>query len=301
MSLEFDNEFDNLDNLENIEKELSSDELESISLYLKEIVQFPALTKDDEIEIAKKIEAGDKTAKDFMIKCNLKLVVSIAKKYNNRGLPLIDLIEEGNIGLIKAVEKFDYRKGFKFSTYATWWIRQAIERAIVNQSKMVRIPVHMNENINKVKKATEKLRKKLKREPTLLELSTECKMSLLAIQKTLDAMFQDTSIDNTLSEDDTSTLHDIIPMDEEKSDPFKKVLIEKNRELILNWIECLTPIEKELITRRFGLHGGDAETLETIGKRLGITRERVRQIEKRILSKLRNHLKTKNINLEELL
>lgn len=298
MDFELDKEFENIEEITN---DVPIDDLESITIYLNEIIKYPTLSKEEEIELSKRIEQGDEEAKNLMINCNLKLVVSIAKKYNNRGLQLIDLINEGNIGLIKAVEKFDYRKGFKFSTYATWWIRQAIERALVNQTKMVRIPVHMNENINKVKKATEKLRRKLKREPTLFELSTECNMSLLTIQKTIDAMQQNISIDGTINEDDNSTLHDILPDPESKADPFKKIVQEKNRELIMNWIECLNENEKELIIKRFGLDGKEPETLDKIGKRLGVTRERVRQIEKRILTKLRNHLKTKNIKLEELL
>ncbi|MGA1861910.1 sigma-70 family RNA polymerase sigma factor [Deferribacter thermophilus] len=301
MDLDFEFEKDDELELDDIKDSVSSDDLESLSIYLSEISKYPTLTKEEEIELAKKIESGDEEAKKLMINCNLKLVVSIAKKYNNRGLPLIDLINEGNIGLIKAVEKFDYKKGFKFSTYATWWIRQAMERAIVNQTNMIRIPVHMNENIIKVKKASEKLRRKLKREPTLFELATECGMSLLTIQKAIDAMQQNISIDNSINEDDTSTLHDILPEPDNKYDPFKKVLQQKNKELIMSWIECLNETEKKLIIRRYGLDGSEPETLECIGKRLGVTRERVRQIEKRILTKLKNHLKTKKINLEELL
>lgn len=278
-----------------------SEDLEVFKIYLNEISRYPVLSREAEVELAKGIETGDNESKETMIKCNLRLVVSIAKKYINRGMTLVDLVEEGNIGLLKAVEKFDYTKGFKFSTYATWWIRQAIERAIINQCRMVRIPVHMSENISKVLKIQTDLQQKLGREPTILEISTVAKMSLSALKKVFDAIKQDTSLDMPIGGDEGSTLHEFIADDEKYLDPYLKIESESKKGTILKWLDFLSDSEKEIIIRRYGFNGNDPETLETIGADLGITRERVRQIEKRVLGKLRNLLKTKNLTLEELL
>lgn len=279
----------------------SSDDLEVFKIYLNEISRYPVLKREEEVEIAKKIENNDVQAKEMMIKCNLRLVVSIAKKYINRGMSLVDLVEEGNIGLLKAVEKFDYTKGFKFSTYATWWIRQAIERAIINQCRMVRIPVHMSENISKVLKVQNELQQKFGREATIFEISTACKMSLSMLKKVYDAIKQDTSLDMPVGSDDSSTLHEFIADDEKYLDPYMKIENESKKEIIVKWLNYLNDNERVIIVRRYGLSGNDPETLEAIGSDLGITRERVRQIEKRVLSKLRNLLQTKKISLEELL
>ncbi|WP_022851467.1 sigma-70 family RNA polymerase sigma factor [Limisalsivibrio acetivorans] len=286
---------------EEVKSDYNSDDLEVFKIYLNEISRYPVLTREEEVELAKGIENLDERSKEMMIKCNLRLVVSIAKKYINRGMTLVDLVEEGNIGLLKAVEKFDYTKGFKFSTYATWWIRQAIERAIINQCRMVRIPVHMSENISKVLKMQAELQQKIGREPTILELSTACKMSLSTLKKVFDAIKQDTSLDMPVGGDESSTLHEFIADDEKYLDPYMKIESESKKDTILKWLTYLSENEKVIIIRRYGLGGNDPETLEAIGNDLGITRERVRQIEKRVLSKLRNLLKTKNITLEELL
>lgn len=281
--------------------EYSSEDLEVFKIYLNEISKYPVLTREQEADLSQGIEKGSKEAKETMIKCNLRLVVSIAKKYINRGMNLVDLVEEGNIGLLKAVEKFDYTKGFKFSTYATWWIRQAIERAIINQCRMVRIPVHMSENISKVMKTQNELQQKFGREPTIHELSTACKMPLSTLKKVFDAIKQDTSLDMPVGGDESSTLHEFIADDEKYLDPYLKIENTSKKEIIFKWLTFLSDNEKTIIIRRYGLSGNDPETLESIGNDLGITRERVRQIEKRVLSKMRNLLSTKKISLEELL
>ncbi len=281
--------------------EYASEDLEVFRIYLNEISDFPILSREEEIEIAKLIKSGDKEAFDYMVNCNLRLVISIAKKYVNRGMTLTDIVEEGNVGLLKAVEKFDHRKGFKFSTYATWWIRQAIERALINQTRMVRIPVHMTENINKVLKQKALLQQKMGREPTLLELSTACKMSFSALKKVFDAMKQDTSLDMPIGDDENSNLHEIIPDEICGLDPYLHVESESKKRLVMQWMECLTENEKIIITRRYGLSGEEPETLESIGNDFGITRERVRQIEKRVIAKLKNLVKTKKLKKEELL
>jgi len=285
---------------ENIECS-ATDDLGIFKIYLNEIANIPLLTKNEEIELSKEIQQGSISAKEKMIEANLRLVISIAKKYINRGLPLEDLVNEGNIGLLKAVEKFDYTRGFKFSTYATWWIRQAIERAITNQCRTVRIPVHMTENINKVLRVQAEFQQKKRRDPTMLELSTACKMPLSMLKKVFDAIQQDTSFDKVIGEGENATLHEIIPDENVSIDPYKIAESQSLRELVLKWMEFLTETEKEIISRRYGLFSGEQETLEAIGEDLKITRERVRQIEKRVLNKLKNFIKTKKIKVEELI
>ncbi|TYB33527.1 MAG: sigma-70 family RNA polymerase sigma factor [Flexistipes sinusarabici] len=282
-------------------KELPGFEMEVFRIYLNEVSKYPVLSRTEEKRTAEAAQNGDETAKEFMIKCNLRLVISIAKKYINRGMSLTDLVEEGNIGLIKAVEKFDHTKGFKFSTYATWWIRQAMERSLINQCRMVRIPVHMTENINKVLKTQSELQRKLGREPTTLELSTACKMPLSTLKKVYDAMKQDTSLDSPIGEDENGSLHELISDDEQSVDPYVIIENMSKKSLIMRWLDCLNETEKHIIIKRYGLDESEPETLETIGNSLGITRERVRQIEKRVLGKLKNLISTKNIDVEEIL
>jgi RNA polymerase primary sigma factor/RNA polymerase nonessential primary-like sigma factor len=284
-----------------VKVDYSSDDLEVFKIYLNEISKYPVLSREEEVELSQGIEKGCSQSKETMIKCNLRLVVSIAKKYINRGMNLVDLVEEGNIGLLKAVEKFDYTKGFKFSTYATWWIRQAIERAIINQCRMVRIPVHMSENISKVMRAQTDLQQQMGREPTIHELSTACKMPLSTLKKVFDAIKQDTSLDMPVGSDESSTLHEFITDDEKYCDPYMRIENSSKKDIIFKWLTFLSENEKVIIIRRYGLAGNDPETLEAIGNDLGITRERVRQIEKRVLNKMRNLLATKKISLEELI
>jgi len=284
-----------------VKVDYSSDDLEVFKIYLNEISKYPVLSREEEVELSQGIEKGCSQSKETMIKCNLRLVVSIAKKYINRGMNLVDLVEEGNIGLLKAVEKFDYTKGFKFSTYATWWIRQAIERAIINQCRMVRIPVHMSENISKVMRAQTDLQQQMGREPTIHELSTACKMPLSTLKKVFDAIKQDTSLDMPVGSDESSTLHEFITDDEKYCDPYMRIENSSKKDIIFKWLTFLSENEKVIIVRRYGLAGNDPETLEAIGNDLGITRERVRQIEKRVLNKMRNLLATKKISLEELI
>jgi len=295
-----DNDLFETSESENIECS-ATDDLEIFKIYLNEIANIPLLTKNEEIKLSKEIQQGCISAKEKMIEANLRLVISIAKKYMNKGLPLEDLVNEGNIGLLKAVEKFDYTKGFKFSTYATWWIRQAIERAITNQCRTVRIPVHMTENINRVLRVQAEFQRKKRRDPTMLELSTACKMPLSMLKKVFDAIQQDTSFDKVIGEGENATLHEIIPDENVSIDPYKIAESQSLRELILKWMEFLTETEKEIISRRYGLFSGEQETLEAIGEDLKLTRERVRQIEKRVLNKLKNFIKTKKIKAEELI
>ncbi|MBZ4643662.1 MAG: sigma-70 family polymerase sigma factor [Deferribacteraceae bacterium] len=293
---------DELDNCDSESlQEIESKDLEVFKIYLNEIASIPLLTKEEEIALSKEIQKGNLQAKEKMVKANLRLVISIAKKYLGKGLALEDIVNEGNIGLLKAVEKFDYKKGFKFSTYATWWIRQAIERAITNQCRTVRIPVHMTENINRVLRVQAEFQQKKGREPTMLELSTACKMTLSTLKKVFDALQQDTSLDKGIGEGDNATLHEIIPDENTNLDPYKIVESKSLKALIMKWMEFLTETEREIIARRYGLNSDEQETLEAIGDDLGITRERVRQIEKRALGKLKNFIKTKNIKVEELM
>ncbi len=223
----------------------SSEDLEVFKIYLNEISKYPVLTREQEGELSQGIEKGCNDSKETMIKCNLRLVVSIAKKYINRGMNLVDLVEEGNIGLLKAVEKFDYTKGFKFSTYATWWIRQAIERAIINQCRMVRIPVHMSENISKVMKTQNELQQKMGREPTIHELSTATKMPMSTLKKVFDAIKQDTSLDMPVGGDESSTLHEFIADDEKYLDPYLKIENNSKKDIIFKWLTFLSDNEKK--------------------------------------------------------
>ena len=276
-------------------------DIEIFKIYLNEISSFPILSREEEIELAKRIKESEVEAKEMMIKCNLRLVISIAKKYVRRGLTLADLTMEGNIGLIKAVEKFDHNKGFKFSTYATWWIKQSIERALLNQTRMVRIPIHMNELINKVLKTQDRLKHSINREPTISEIAQNTNITVELLKKVYDAMKQDTSMDEPIKEDENTTFHELIFNDDGTLDPY---IVAKNKSLqsmLFKMLSCLSNTEKDIIMRRFGLNGSDPETLESIGRDFDITRERVRQIERRVLDKLKNYVINKNIHLEEII
>jgi RNA polymerase primary sigma factor len=258
---------------------------DSVRMYLKEIGKIPLLNAEQERALAQKMQAGDKDAKDTLVESNLRLVVSIAKKYMNRGLSLLDLIQEGNIGLIKAVDKFDYEKGFKFSTYATWWIRQAITRAIADQARTIRIPVHMVETINKLTRVQRQLIQDLGREPTIDELAEKMNMPVDKIRDIQRISQDPVSIDKPVGEEEDSHLVDFIPSDEYVS-PDDEVSRELLKEDLIKVLDLLTEREAKVIRLRFGLDDDKQRTLEEVGRSLGVTRERIRQIEAKSIRKL---------------
>ncbi len=258
---------------------------DSVKMYLKEIGKIELLKAEEEREIAQRMAEGDEDAKETLINSNLRLVVSIAKKYMNRGLSLLDLIQEGNIGLIKAVDKFDYTKGFKFSTYATWWIRQAITRAIADQARTIRIPVHMVETINKLTRVQRQLVQDLGREPTTEELAEAMNMEPAKIREIQKISQDPISIDKPVGEEEDSHLVDFISNDELAS-PDEEVARNLLKEDLIKALNTLTDRERKVIELRFGLKDGVPMTLEQVGKKLGVTRERIRQIEAKAIRKL---------------
>ena len=258
---------------------------DSVRMYLKEIGKIPLLNAEQERELAQKMQDGDREAKNTLVESNLRLVVSIAKKYMNRGLSLLDLIQEGNIGLIKAVDKFDYSKGFKFSTYATWWIRQAITRAIADQARTIRIPVHMVETINKLTRVQRQLIQDLGREPTIDELAEKMNMPADKIRDIQRISQDPVSIDKPVGEEEDSHLVDFIPSDEYVS-PDDEVSRELLKEDLIKVLDLLTEREAKVIRLRFGLDDDKQRTLEEVGRSLGVTRERIRQIEAKSIRKL---------------
>ena len=258
---------------------------DSVRMYLKEIGKIPLLNAEQEKDLAQRMQDGDKDAKNTLVESNLRLVVSIAKKYMNRGLSLLDLIQEGNIGLIKAVDKFDYSKGFKFSTYATWWIRQAITRAIADQARTIRIPVHMVETINKLTRVQRQLIQDLGREPTIDELAEKMNMPVDKIRDIQRISQDPVSIDKPVGEEEDSHLVDFIPSDEYVS-PDDEVSRELLKEDLIKVLDLLTEREAKVIRLRFGLDDDKQRTLEEVGRSLGVTRERIRQIEAKSIRKL---------------
>lgn len=260
---------------------------DSVRMYLKEIGKVPLLNADQEQELAKRMLDGDPDAKDVLIESNLRLVVSIAKKYMNRGLSLLDLIQEGNIGLIKAVDKFDYSMGFKFSTYATWWIRQAISRAIADQARTIRIPVHMVETINKLNRVERQLVQELGREPDTKELAAKMGMSEEKIREIQKISQDPVSIDKPVGEEEDSHLVDFIASDETAS-PDEIVARDLLKEELSKVLNELSEREAKVLRRRFGLDDGRQRTLEEVGREFGVTRERIRQIEAKAIRKLRH-------------
>ena len=271
-----------------------------IRIYLDEIRRTKLLTAEEELQLAKRVSEGDEDARCLMIESNLRLVVNIAKRYMNRGLPLLDLIEEGNLGLIRAVEKFDYKRGFRFSTYATWWIRQAIERAIVNQARIIRLPVHVSEDITTILKAERKLFQQLGRDPTMQDIAQHLDLSLNKVVYIYQLVRRTSSMETPIGEDDDQELVDLIP-DEKAVMPSTQIEEERRVSLIFNWLDELLDNEKEIIILRFGLDDGEPKTLESIGQRYGVTRERIRQIEASALRKLRKITLRMNIGLDEIL
>ncbi len=265
-----------------------------VRMYLREIGRIPLLSYDEELEIAKKIMNGDEEAKQRLAESNLRLVVSIAKKYLGRGMLFLDLIQEGNMGLIKAVEKFDYSKGYKFSTYATWWIRQAITRAIADQARTIRIPVHMVETINKLIRTSRHLLQRLGREPTPDELAEELEMPIDRVMEIQKIAQDPVSLETPIGEEDDSHLGDFIP-DEDSPAPQDSAAYTLLKEQLDDVMGTLTPREAKVLRLRFGLEDGKARTLEEVGKEFEVTRERIRQIEAKALRKLRHPSRSKKL------
>ncbi len=265
-----------------------------VKVYLKEIGRVPLLTSEEEIELAIRIKDGDVAAKQRLSEANLRLVVSIAKRYLGRGMQFLDLIQEGNLGLIKAVEKFDYTKGFKFSTYATWWIRQAITRAIADQARTIRIPVHMVETINKVKKVSSQLLHQNGHEPSADDIAAELDMPVDKVREIMRVAQEPVSLETPIGEEEDSHLGDFIPDDEAPApaDAASHTLL---REQLIEVLDTLTPREEKVLRLRFGLEDGRSRTLEEVGKEFNVTRERIRQIEAKALRKLRHPSRSKKL------
>jgi len=265
-----------------------------VRMYLKEIGRVPLLSAEDEIDLAKRIEQGDEEAKRRLAEANLRLVVSIAKRYVGRGMLFLDLIQEGNLGLIKAVEKFDFRKGFKFSTYATWWIRQAITRAIADQARTIRIPVHMVETINKLIRVTRQLVQELGREPLPEEIANEMDISVERVREIQKISQEPVSLETPIGEEEDSHLGDFIE-DQDAPAPAEAASFRLLKEQLEEVLETLTPREEKVLRLRFGLDDGRARTLEEVGHVFGVTRERIRQIEAKALRKLRHPSRSKKL------
>ena len=265
-----------------------------VRMYLKEIGKVPLLSADEEIELAKKMEQGDEAAKQRLAEANLRLVVSIAKRYVGRGMLFLDLIQEGNMGLIKAVEKFDYRKGYKFSTYATWWIRQALTRAIADQARTIRIPVHMVETINKLIRVSRQLLQELGRDPSPEEIAEELEMPVGKVREILKVAQEPVSLETPIGEEEDSHLGDFIP-DTEMMIPADAAAFTLLKEQLLEVLGTLTEREQKVLRLRFGLDDGRARTLEEVGKEFQVTRERIRQIEAKALRKLRHPSRSKKL------
>lgn len=267
-------------------EEVSDD---SVKMYLREIGKIPLLKADEELTLAYKVLDGDKRAKDKMVEANMRLVVSIAKRYSGRGLDFLDLIQEGNTGLLRAVEKFDPDKGFKFSTYATWWIRQAITRAIADQARVIRLPVHVNETINKIMRAHRKLSQELNREPTIEEMAKEVEMNPEKVEYMLKVKQDTGSLDASVNNDDDDSVVGDFIVDEETDSPDEAASAQFLKDSILKVLSDLTEREQKIISLRFGLNDGKSYTLEEVGREFNVTRERIRQIEAKALVKLRRH------------
>lgn len=287
--------------VEELERELEQlvvlkhgESIDPIKIYLKEIGQTPLLTFDEEIKLAKDYEKDDEKAKEKLIKANLRLVVSVAKKYLGRGLSFLDLIQEGNKGLIRGVEKYDWRRGYKFSTYATWWIRQAITRAIADQSRTIRVPVHMVDRINRFYKAKRKLTQKLGREPKIKEIAKEIDMSIEEIENLLRISQHPTSLSTPIGDDKETSLEQFVS-DNNQQNLYDYVSKELLRDVLNEVLETLSPREKKVLEMRFGLKDGKIKTLEEVGKEFKVTRERIRQIEAKAVRKLRHPTRARKL------
>lgn len=271
---------------------------DSVRLYLREIGKIPLLKPDEELALAKKVVAGDKRAKDKMAEANMRLVVSIAKRYSGRGLDFLDLIQEGNTGLLRAVEKFDPDKGFKFSTYATWWIRQAITRAIADQARVIRIPVHMVETINKLLRTQRRMTQELNREPSIEELAKELEMEPEKVEYVIKIKQDIHSLDAGVGrdgEDEDSVLGDFVE-DEDMVSPIDSAADQLLKEQVQSILGTLSEREQKILKMRFGLDDGKSHTLEEVGQEFSVTRERIRQIEAKALTKLRKHKDVKKLH-----
>ena len=265
-----------------------------VRMYLKEIGRVPLLTAEEEVYLAKRMEQGDEEAQKRLAEANLRLVVSIAKRYVGRGMLFLDLIQEGNLGLIKAVEKFDYNKGYKFSTYATWWIRQAITRAIADQARTIRIPVHMLETINKLIRVSRQLLQKLGREPSAEEIAKEMEISVDRVREIMKIAQEPVSLETPIGEEEDSHLGDFIE-DQDAPAPAEAASFTLLKEQLEEVLDTLTPREEKVLRLRFGLDDGRARTLEEVGKNFGVTRERIRQIEAKALRKLRHPSRSRKL------
>ncbi len=271
---------------------------DSVRLYLREIGKIPLLNAEEELALAQRVVAGEKKAKDKMAEANMRLVVSIAKRYSGRGLDFLDLIQEGNTGLLRAVEKFDPDKGFKFSTYATWWIRQAITRAIADQARTIRIPVHMVETINKLLRTQRRMTQELNREPTIEELAKELEMEPEKVEYVMKIKQDITSLDAGVGrdgDDEDSVLRDFIE-DEDSATPEESAASQLLKEQVQAILSTLSDREQKIIKMRFGLENGKSHTLEEVGQEFAVTRERIRQIEAKALAKLRKHKDSKKLH-----
>jgi RNA polymerase primary sigma factor len=269
---------------------------DSVRLYLREIGKIPLLSAEEELELAKRVSEGDKDAKDKMAEANMRLVVSIAKRYVGRGLDLLDLIQEGNTGLLRAVEKFDHTKGFKFSTYATWWIRQAITRAIADQARTIRIPVHMVETINKLLRTQRRLTQELNREPTNEEIAAAMEIEVEKVEHIMKIKQDISSLDASIRDDEEeSVLADFIE-DEDTISPEESATNQLLKEQVKGMLGALTEREQKILKLRFGLEDGKQHTLEEVGQEFSVTRERIRQIEAKALAKLRKHKDAKKLH-----
>jgi len=287
--------------IEELEKELEQlailkhgESLDPIKIYLKEIGQTPLLTAEEEIKLAKRYEKGDQKAKEKLIKANLRLVVSVAKKYLGRRLSFLDLIQEGNKGLIRAVEKYDWQRGYKFSTYATWWIRQAITRAIADQSRTIRIPVHMVDQINRFYKMQRKLAQKLGREPTVKEIAKEMQLSAEEVENLKKISQQPRSLSTPIGDDKETTLEQFVS-DINESSLYDKVSREFLKDALNNVLNTISPRERKVLSMRFGLEDGKPKTLEEVGAYFKVTRERIRQIEVKAIRKLKHPTRARKL------
>ncbi|EJL6743263.1 RNA polymerase sigma factor RpoS [Vibrio alginolyticus] len=281
------------------EFDASSKSLDATQLYLGEIGFSPLLTAEEEVLYARRALRGDEAARKRMIESNLRLVVKISRRYSNRGLALLDLIEEGNLGLIRAVEKFDPERGFRFSTYATWWIRQTIERALMNQTRTIRLPIHVVKELNIYLRTARELSQKLDHEPTAEEIAAQLDIPVEDVSKMLRLNERISSVDTPIGGDGEKALLDIIP-DANNSDPEVSTQDDDIKSSLIHWLEELNPKQKEVLARRFGLLGYEPSTLEEVGREIGLTRERVRQIQVEGLRRLREVLIKRGLNMENL-